>query len=1065
MKLAADCFLKIEGQGVFNFTEMAMRFLISKQLHATGFFCCVLIVGLQGQAPYTDYIGAGHADGITATASSFDGSATPIKTVDGTGLSAGAHSTQWNDGWLSFNASTNPVPGRPASHWIRYDLGYLYELGASVIWNYNEGQNNNTARGLRSVTIDTSVDGISWTELGTFEFERASGTADYAGFMGPNFGGVNARYVVITGNSKWSVEGVFWGLAEIRIDIGSGAFVDTTPPFPNPPVWAEVPTSIGGSTILMIAGEANDLNGVEYYFEELTGNPGGEDSGWQHSSTYVDSGLLPGTLYQYRFKVRDKSSNQNETVYATSQSVTTSNVVGTTAVVAGTGEAGIDLDGDGMSDIWELYYSATALEASGDADGDTKSNLEESIAGTNPFDADSRFDITAIVYQEDPPNSNVPVLTVEWLADISRSYQIRYSSELANWTDIGAPVTGASGPTSVVIELESPQPEKLFVVLSVSQIDADGDGLFADEEILLGYADTDVNSNSDGSGATPIPGGDFIAAIAKLTSPGFFQLGAKTVSGTPPSMAEASRFLQQATMGADYEMIQTVASSGYATWLENQFALSMTSHATISNAQAVHNAAIPSSPYMFAWWTATLTGEDILRQRVAFALSEIFVISQNNEILTEHYWGITTFYDLLLDNAFGNYRDLLYEVTTNPAMGYFLSHVKNRPTDLANNIFPDENYAREVMQLFSIGLYELNPDGSRKKDINGNDIPTYDNSDITEFARVFTGLTYNPAVPTNGTYNRGEGPPINSVQRYLGAEQIWMGIEMFPYDPMHETGVKNLLNGEMTNGNVQEDLDAAIDNLFNHPNTGPFMGRLLIQRLVTSNPSPAYISRVASAFADNGSGVRGDMKAVLQAILLDPEARNAGFLNNPHHGKLREPIIRHAHLARAFNIASNTGVFRDQGASSVSNYKQRPMQAPSVFNFYVPDHQPPGPIKDAGLVAPEFQITTDTTTIKTLNLWRDRIAGDNLLVFDPDLVGDDFGYTVDYSDEVALAANLDGLLDRLDILLTRGQMSPAARAIIKDTLAIATDRGLSAEEVVRYAVILIASSPDFAILR
>lgn len=261
---------------------------------------------------------------------------------------------------------------------------------------------------------------------------------------------------------------------------------------------------------------------------------------------------------------------------------------------------------------------------------------------------------------------------------------------------------------------------------------------------------------------------------------------------------------------------------------------------------------------------------------MAFALSKIFVIAQTTDELEDFNWGVATFYDILVDNAFGNFLDLLLEVSTNPAMGHFLSHVKNRPTDRANNIFPDENYAREVMQLFSIGLYELHQDGSRKKDAKGNDIPTYDNEDITNFAKVFTGFTYNPLNPDNGTPYYFDGPyePVSSIEDYLEADEAWMGIEMARYEPMHKMGPKFLLNGEKTNGNIRTDLNAAIDNLFHHPNVGPFIGRQLIQRLFTSNPSKDYVFRVAGTFNDNGRGIRGDMKAVIRAILLDPEARN-----------------------------------------------------------------------------------------------------------------------------------------------------------------------------------------------
>ncbi|MEM9160405.1 MAG: DUF1800 family protein, partial [Verrucomicrobiota bacterium] len=343
-------------------------------------------------------------------------------------------------------------------------------------------------------------------------------------------------------------------------------------------------------------------------------------------------------------------------------------------------------------------------------------------------------------------------------------------------------------------------------------------------------------------------------------------------------------------------------------------------------------------------------------------------------------------------------------------------------------------------------------------------IPTYDNSDITEFARVFTGLTYNPKNPNNGTPYFGDEGPVSSIEDYLEADPAWMAIEMAQWEPMHETGEKRLLNGQTTNGTLQQDLDAAMDNLFNHPNVGPFIGRLLIQRLVKSNPSPGYIARVATVFNNNGSGVRGDMAAVIRAILLDNEARSSSFVNDPRHGKLREPVVRHLSVARAFNISSSDGRFRNIGFSSLENYSQKPMQAPSVFNYYLPDHQPLGVLKDSGLYGPEFQITNATTTIKTLNYWSFAIPFDELLDPTEEEVNRSV-LTMDYSDEIALAENPDLLLDRLDILLTRGQMSPAARTIIRNALISADDSEADVEDIVRFAVTLVVSSPDFAILR
>ncbi|MEM7147072.1 MAG: DUF1800 family protein [Verrucomicrobiota bacterium] len=740
--------------------------------------------------------------------------------------------------------------------------------------------------------------------------------------------------------------------------------------------------------------------------------------------------------------------------------------------ISHTQAAGLDLNGDGMSDAWQLKYNATSLQPNVDTDGDGTDNQTESIAGTNPFDPNSRLIIDSTTFTTAAPPANGS-LNVSWIAQPGKQYQIQISTDLQTWLNAGAPITDASGPTTVELDLGPNPNSKTFTIVVASDTDADLDGLYAYEELLLGYSDTNPNSNTAGPNDSPLPGGDFTSAATLFASPGTFQLDGETESGTPPSLAEASRFLQQATMGSTYGTIQNVSTTGIPAWIEAQFNLPATSHVTVNNLLTVqeldeNNEPFPNSDYIWTWWYTALNGNDALRQRVAFALSEFLVIGQTTDLLEDIFWGIATYYDILALNAFGNYRDILYQVTTNPAMGHYLSHVRNRPTDLTNNIFPDENFAREVMQLFSIGLFELNQDGSRKKDSEGNDIPTYDNTDITNFAKVFTGLTYNPQNPNNGTPYTGEPDqgPIASIEDYLGADEAWMGIEMTQYEPMHEPGVKNLLNNQSTNGNIQTNLNAAVDNLFNHPNVGPFIGRLLIQRLVTSNPSPQYIHRVAAAFNNNGSNVRGDMKAVLRAILLDPEARNRSQINNPHFGKLREPVLRHTHLARAFQYRQNSGLLRMDGFDGFEAYSQQPMRAPSVFNFYLPDHQPIGPIKDAGLVAPEFQITTATTTIKNLNFYSLSIPFD-FLVGTNEEVSPSAEITNNYAAEAALVENNDinGLIDRLDILLTRGQMTATTRAALQTALAGAFASDADTTDIARFAVTLVASSPDFAVLR
>ncbi|MEM7531603.1 MAG: DUF1800 family protein [Chloroflexota bacterium] len=437
--------------------------------------------------------------------------------------------------------------------------------------------------------------------------------------------------------------------------------------------------------------------------------------------------------------------------------------------------------------------------------------------------------------------------------------------------------------------------------------------------------------------------------------------------------AQAARFLVQATLGANYELVQEVKDTGIEAWLEAQFELPINSiEQLVIDYVKLFPADSFELPFTFdwSWWQHIMTSPDVVRQRVAFALSEIFVISRNVEDINENGRSAASYYDLLLTHAFGNYRDLLLAITLHPSMGIYLSHMRNRKSDPSKNRYPDENYAREVMQLFSIGLFELNQDGTEKLDENGDPIPTYTNADITEFAKIFTGLAMPPNPEEVADWAEEGEEFVIDEEWFLNAWGVQY-VPMIPYEQEHEPGEKRLLNGTVVPAGqtTMQDIEAAIDNLFNHPNVGPFMGRLLIQRLVKSNPTPAYISRVAATFNDNGAGVRGDLKAVVRAILLDEEARDLNYMTDPANGMLREPLVRYISLCRTFNAANQSGEY----TFAPDNFREEILQyilfAPSVFNFFLPSYQPIGPVADAGLVAPEFQITTSLTTISTANLF------------------------------------------------------------------------------------------------
>jgi uncharacterized protein (DUF1800 family) len=356
--------------------------------------------------------------------------------------------------------------------------------------------------------------------------------------------------------------------------------------------------------------------------------------------------------------------------------------------------------------------------------------------------------------------------------------------------------------------------------------------------------------------------------------------------------AEASRFLSQATLGADWEEIHRTASIGFDAWLDDQFTRPIGYLQPELDLRLRMGLELDSEHRRWSWWRQVMSGPDPLRQRVALALSEIFVVSDNQDAVASNTIGAANYYDMLLRNSFGNYRDLLHDISLHPIMGAYLSHLRNDRSDPRVGRYPDENYAREIMQLFSIGLYRLKPDGTLLKDGLGRPIPTYDNDDITELAKVFTGLAF--ASPDGDFYD--------------GVE-VWTE-PMRMYEPHHEPGAKHLLLGKyLAPGQTgMQDVDAAIDNLFRHPNVGPFISRRLIQRLVTSNPPPAYVERIAAIFANDGSGVRGNLKAVIRAILLDPEARRTPVGSEIGRGMLRESFLRRVHLARAFdasNLASS----------------------------------------------------------------------------------------------------------------------------------------------------------------
>ncbi|NOQ75853.1 MAG: DUF1800 family protein [Crocinitomix sp.] len=561
---------------------------------------------------------------------------------------------------------------------------------------------------------------------------------------------------------------------------------------------------------------------------------------------------------------------------------------------------------------------------------------------------------------------------------------------------------------------------------------------------------------------------------AKLYDGVFTATGENTINGAglEAKQMEAVRFLSQATFGADPELTDYVAEIGIESWIDEQFAIQPNYLAPSINeifqttfetflAEGGDSLDFTTRPNWvhldYAWWDNTIKGKDLLRQRMAYALSEIVVISAEST-LGSYGEALGVYYDILIENAFGNYRDILDDVTRNVAMGTYLSHLRNAKTDTVNNTNPDENYAREIMQLFSIGLYELNQDGTLKLDGDGNSIPTYNNEDIKEFAKVFTGFGIGGRIDTS------EATFTNSI--YIA--DVTLPMKM--WDEKHEPGEKHLLNGYViADGQTgDEDVSDALDHLFNHENVPPFIATRLIQHFVKSNPTPEYVSEISAVFIDNGAGIRGDLGAVLKAILLHPEARTCEWINDAAQGKLREPILRYTTVARHFGgFSPYDNRFWNYSYNFKSDVDQHPLHSPTVFNFFSPGFSPNGEISDAGLIAPVFEIHNSRTGINYANWVYYWVEYEYLLACRSSDVPEDNDNVVgtNMTRLYEYAKDADALLDQLDLFLCHGQLTERTRGIIKETLLEYPPTVTGLTERIQLASYLILISPDYNILK
>ncbi|MEM6571880.1 MAG: DUF1800 domain-containing protein [Planctomycetota bacterium] len=558
-----------------------------------------------------------------------------------------------------------------------------------------------------------------------------------------------------------------------------------------------------------------------------------------------------------------------------------------------------------------------------------------------------------------------------------------------------------------------------------------------------------------------------LAVIAPLALPAA-AAPAPQIQDAPPTRAAASvddavLFLNRATFGASPDDIEFVVRAGYARWIQRQ--VGMQPSLMLPTLRGMGCA--PDQPgYSFftcpnyepdahierrlqLWWEHAIAADDQLRQRVAFALSEIFVVSDRDALLGEFPSTMADYYDTLVRGAFGTYRDLLEEVTLHPAMGTYLSMAKNRQEDLVLGTRPDENFAREVMQLFSIGLSMLDDSGELILDANGEPIPTYDQDVIKDMARALTGWTY-----------RADYPPSASLLQFLytypriGRMVSWTAF----HDPLDKT----IVGGAYVPAFLypEEDLALVLDALDAHPNVAPFMSKQLIQRLVTSNPSPEYVARISAVWNDDGNGVRGNLLAVVAAILLDGEGLRGHEAWPDTFGKLREPILRVTGVWRAFEAAPTVG-FTPFIAEEYLG--QRAQGSPSVFNFFSPTYTT-GALAAQGLVAPELQITTHSRITRTANLLTYYIYEGNTTLADP-------AYTEPrFSIEPARlqAGYPPALVEFLDERLCGGTMSDATRQILEDHLLWVPHNVPGYPPGLFRAlegVNLVAISPDYAIQR
>jgi len=536
----------------------------------------------------------------------------------------------------------------------------------------------------------------------------------------------------------------------------------------------------------------------------------------------------------------------------------------------------------------------------------------------------------------------------------------------------------------------------------------------------------------------------------------------------PATDGEAARFILKASLAATEPEIADIRSVGYVAWLDKQMDIPISQTGVDWLSSRGYDQVTVDEFYFRDTladnmvWNQLITSPDPVRKRLAYALSQFFVVSTNGIEIEWRSNAMAAYWDVLNRHTLGNFRQLLEDITLNPAMGVYLSTLDNKKEDTRTGRVPDENYAREVMQLFTLGLNELNNDGTKKTGSTGQPIETYTNADVSNLARVFTGYSYdfaNLARTPSVRFPSQSVAPVESVIRRMTSDPTrWERAQTISQHSMLE---KTFLGTTIpANTDASTSMKIALDTLFNHPNVGPFFSKQMIQRLVTSNPSAGYVDRVAKIFNNNGSGVRGDLRAVFKAILLDDEATNAAGLTSPTFGKVREPVLRFTQWARNFGATSQSGNWTINNTSNAAfSLGQSPLRAPSVFNFYRPGYVPPNTaIATNALVAPEFQIVNEVSVVGYINFMASAIGSANGLNND---------VKATYTRELAIVSDTTALLNRLSLLLSGNQLSDTTKATIKAALDATTVTDTSSladkQRRVYLATLLVFASPDYLV--